>query len=1375
MKRCNECYRDIFILFWFLILSLDFCAQNENKKWFFGQQAGIDFMTSPPTPFVTGPVTARIGGSASVADAFGNLLFYTDGNTIWNRNHVTMANGIGLNSDAVYQRALIVKRPGSANIYYVFTTLLYHGVMGGGAYCTEIDMSLAAGMGSVTTKNTVLFGNVPGSGAVGKITGTKHCNGNDIWVLFQVFTGGNVNQTLVNSFQAFLVTASGVNFTPTVSSSPLSVPGSAKISPNGKKLGMVDYSPYAVYLFDFDNSTGVISNMFTLAGHGFVSGYGEGCEFSPNSSKFYAARSMSNTLRQWDLCAGSNTAIANSMTNFTVSQGFKGQMQLAPDGKVYLEGGAQTQMGVINNPNLAGTSCNLANTGFTVLTGTPNEGRLVNFIGSYFYEHPSPPPITNSVNTVLGCRNATFTAPPQPSVYCAAAGYSITHQSWDFGDPASGSANTSTVTNPSHLYSSTGTFTAQLFIHYSCGGGTDTLKHVISIVEPTLTIGNSPVTCSTLGSATVNTNGGVGPFTYTWIGTTQTSTIANNLNAGIYTVSVFDAGAGCTTNGTTTVINNYVITNTITTARLLCHNDASGGASIIVNGGSGNYNYNWSGTTQTGSVVTGLQAGVYTVSVTDQTGPCSITETLQITQPNVLSLNLSASSLSTCVGNNIGLNAFGVGGTAFLGTGAYSYSWTNGPNTGNFNLTEAVSGTYVYTASVQDSNACVATQTISLFFTNAPVLTISTATICAGETATLTVAGATSYTWHPGGQVGNTFTANPSQTSYYSIAAFSLGCVATSMSSATITVVPPPSLTVALSSSSLCFQAFNGSANTITLSSSGAHTYTLFTPDMTGSGSPSGPSSTVSTMPPYSSTLTMGTATIIGSNGVCSRSATASFSIIPNPTVVISPTPAICAGENYTYTSYGANSYVWTASTPNYTTYHNGGIAVAHPSINSVFSVYGSSLGCNSASKTSTLTVFPLPEINFSPHVPIICLNKKITLTAIGTGTSFEWFPAEGLNNTVGMSVIASPLQTKNYSVVASANNCTNTANITVTVLALPQPTIESSKPKLCLDEIITLRGEGGKSYDWFGPQNLFYQGQEINFRAASTQFSGDYTLTVTDENGCKGNTVTSIVIQASPQGHLEGYKEQVCVPYCGDFNFSGMLLDSELTSTWQIGNQIISNNRFSHCFSEAGTYTISGRIFDAKTTCSNSVSYQINVNSKPQADFYFSPLNPVEGIDEVVFTNVSAGEDQNKWNWFFNDEYKTKFQSKNISYKFENSGLFTIAMVVTNKWNCADTAVRTIQVETDFGIYIPNAFTPNNDGLNDEFKPVIRSASKYNLKIFDRWGHLIFESTEIENGWDGTNRGGANSKSEVYMWRIELTSSRGATKSLTGHVTVVK
>src|SRR5690606_25196763 len=114
-----------------------------------------------------------------------------------------------------------------------------------------------------------------------------------------------------------------------------------------------------------------------------------------------------------------------------------------------------------------------------------------------------------------------------------------------------------------------------------------------------------------------------------------------------------------------------------------------------------------------------------------------------------------------------------------------------------------------------------------------------------------------------------------------------------------------------------------------------------------------------------------------------------------------------------------------------------------------------------------------------------------------------------------------------------------------------------------------------GIQYDWFGPQNLFYSGQEINFKAASIHYGGDFTLTVTDENGCKGSTVTPIVIQALPQGYLGGLKENVCEPYCGDYNFSGNSIDSEMSSAWQIGNQVISNNQFSHCFAEAGTYTI--------------------------------------------------------------------------------------------------------------------------------------------------------------------------------------------------------
>ncbi|HOZ87330.1 MAG TPA: hypothetical protein PL029_06200, partial [Bacteroidia bacterium] len=136
------------ILFLMTLLSSNINGQNETSKWYFGKYAGLDFMNSPPTALTHTMVNAT-EGCASIADASGNLLFYTEGTTIWNQQQVVMANGGGLlGNQSTAQSALIVKQPGSASIYFVFT-LDAQGMSNGLRY-SVVDMSLAAGMGSVT-------------------------------------------------------------------------------------------------------------------------------------------------------------------------------------------------------------------------------------------------------------------------------------------------------------------------------------------------------------------------------------------------------------------------------------------------------------------------------------------------------------------------------------------------------------------------------------------------------------------------------------------------------------------------------------------------------------------------------------------------------------------------------------------------------------------------------------------------------------------------------------------------------------------------------------------------------------------------------------------------------------------------------------------------------------------------------------------------------------------------------------------------------------------------------------------------------------------------------------------------------------------------
>src|SRR6185436_5619461 len=158
-------------------------------------------------------------------------------------------------------------------------------------------------------------------------------------------------------------------------------------------------------------------------------------------------------------------------------------LQLAIDGKIYIAQHSNNNsfLGVIQNPNIAGSGCNYLNQGFSLSPKSSDEG-LPNFISSYFVQKPQQTPFTYSHTLQMSCGAVSFSAAPSvTSIGCAASGFTLLGTQWDFGDPASGAANTSSLNSPTHIYSGPGTYTPKLIYYYTCGGGTDTLKQTVVI------------------------------------------------------------------------------------------------------------------------------------------------------------------------------------------------------------------------------------------------------------------------------------------------------------------------------------------------------------------------------------------------------------------------------------------------------------------------------------------------------------------------------------------------------------------------------------------------------------------------------------------------------------------------------------------------------------------------------------------------------------------------------------------------------------------------------------------------------------------------------------------------------------------------------
>lgn len=459
----------LFCIFLFFCTTIN--AQREAANWFFGINAGLDFNSGIPTLLANSQINT-LEGCSTMSDGNGNLLFYTDGVTVWNQSHAIMMNGTDLNgSFSSTQSSIIVPNPTNPNIYYIFTTDVvdaYDPTTGqsNGFNYSVVNMTLDGGMGAVTDKNINLMPNTSE-----KVSATFSADGN-YWVVTHY----------ENSFYAFKVTGAGVNTAPVVSATGFNVDnyrnfrGNMKISPNGEKLAIAHafFFPEQtghLYLYDFNDDTGVVTSGDFL-GDGMVY---YGVEFSSNSSKLYASgklftadNSLSNIqLQQFDVTASnvSNTRyIVHNYPQGQVTPSLGGSLQIGFDKRVYhsLPG---ANISTINSPNSSGVACNFDLNSIDLGENFARFG-LPSYVQTYFES------IATIENLCLG-QATTFTVEDTTDIISI---------NWDFGDVASGANNTSTQISPSHTFSGTGVFIVTADVEYMSEPN-KTFIEVVSISE----------------------------------------------------------------------------------------------------------------------------------------------------------------------------------------------------------------------------------------------------------------------------------------------------------------------------------------------------------------------------------------------------------------------------------------------------------------------------------------------------------------------------------------------------------------------------------------------------------------------------------------------------------------------------------------------------------------------------------------------------------------------------------------------------------------------------------------------------------------------------------------------------------------------------
>ncbi len=719
------------------------CNNGQFNNWYFARVNAITFNRLPPVNLSDGAKDSSftyvsfLEGCATVSDRNGHLLFYTDGQHIFNRNNQPMSDSLPSGPSSM-QGGFIVPHPLHNNLYYVFYAengggdLSWYPTGGGFGYAI-VDMNLNGGLGEVTGPLVKLLNT-----STEQIAAVKHCNNHDVWI---VTHGFNMNGTSSNEFYSYLITDSGV-MPPVISALGLTqsatgyLQGSEatlKISPKGNRIASACFDFGTIEYGEFDNNTGIISNLKNISTP--LMRYPYGIEFSPDGNKLFAIAANSfilpNRLYQYDLSSQIDSIIRNSIATVATfnAAAFPGALQLAPDGKIY--GTLQDYQSAnllpslysIDNPNGYGSSCQFNLQGIKLksysLYGLP--GIIANSMDS------GQPKITGPHQVCAGTQNVEY------SIGCSDS------TSWIYNG-----INQVVAINQNKI---TLSFTANSIDTLIVGKMTecygmlyDTL--LINVNAPVINLGNDTVICS---SASIVLSIAGNYSTYLW-STGSTASIDTISGAGVYSVTVTGIG-GCTASDTISITNfnsgfSISLGNDIFTA---CKDVYTQLYAPV-----GNYlSYQWGSTppsaTFLGStnanphLAFGLDTIAVWLTVTDSVG-CAASDTILVAKYDNTQPDIFLNDTTMCSGAVIVLNA----GYHYN----YYYNWQNI----SFGQTYTVYQPGIYVLNYRNACNYSFTDTVIVSSISSPQVYIGNDTLlCPFAPFTInSIAGAGNYLWQDG-------------------------------------------------------------------------------------------------------------------------------------------------------------------------------------------------------------------------------------------------------------------------------------------------------------------------------------------------------------------------------------------------------------------------------------------------------------------------------------------------------------------------------------------------------------------------------------------------------------------------------------------------
>lgn len=914
-----------------------------------------------------------------------------------------------------------------------------------------------------------------------------------------------------------------------------------------------------------------------------------------------------------------------------------------------------------------------------------------------------------------------------------------------------------------------------------------------------LSLGSTNVSCfgSNNGTATVYASGGMPGYTYNWLPAGGSNSVATNLGPGTYTVMVTDV-IGCIKNGVVSITQPAsAVSVSVTATNVLCFGQTNGSATATPGGGSPPYYYYWSNNGAATSSITGLGAGVYTVTLADSTG-CYTSASVAVNAPSDISLSYTASAASCgTASGNAGVLASG-------GTGALTYTWA--PTGGNAATANNIAAGN-YTVTVSDVNGCQKQITVTVPATSAFVTASFTASTACLNTLTsftdLSTAGSdtiVSWSWDFGepssGSSNFSSQQNPSHT-YSSAGTFTSnlivstqnGCVDTV--AVTVTVNPLPTVNFTWTPNCSGVVTFS---NTSTISGGGSITNWSWNFGDPGSGA-ANISNLQSPAHTYASTGTYQVILTATSNNGCLGTLTQNITTPSVPTASFtvqngcknSPSLFIdsssVSGSTITSWSwnFGDSTALSSLQNPSHTYTANATYTVTL--------IVTSSFGCKDT-LSLPVTIYPTATASFS--APGVCLGDTTVFTDLssvpfGSINSWSWnfgdfSPGSNVQNPVHAFQVPGIF----YVIlsVTSTNGCYASDTVPVPVYAIPVANF--SNPSACLNapttfnDLSTVAGDTLGSWLWgFGDGSPVSNTQNPSHTYLQ---AGVYSvsLVVTSIHGCVDTTTLPTQVFGIPIVAFSVNDSNGCMSYCPQFTDLTTNSDGTITSwAWNFGNGTIGfEQNPQNCYPQSGFYSIS-LIVTTSNNCSDTLT-QINfieVYPVPKAEFTYDP-QPVTNLSpDVNFLDLSDPSVW-AWQWDFGDPRDTaKSILQNPKHIYSDTGTYCITLIVQNIYRCMDTAIHCLRIEPEFTFYIPNAFTPGTSfGKNDEFGGLGTFIKTYEMWIFDRWGNMIFYTDDINNKWDG--RRGPDKpivQEDVYVYKVELVDLKGDLHRYSGIINLIR